>query len=419
MLYNVFIEHVAEDRRQYMSALNDGQVNLLVDAFLKGEVKVRIKGVERIIQNPDKFVIFNITDENLGSLQEDVEQNIRKMKAFLEGGKINQRFYQSIGSNVTDKFLIENSQGEKNSANGKSLLKSKAKSKIFISHSSRDKVIADTLINHVLLLGMGMDRSEIFCTSTQGTDIKSGEDFKKAIFDELKEAKAVIQIISPEYKKSEVCLNEMGAAWALTPVVIPLIAPPFNYDVGFIHANTQQTMLNSKEDLLKLYDGYKGDIFPKDLSSSVLVEQIDYFVEFINRYEKEKVLPKKKAETMLFYDEESTIKGQLRSAIFGGPPWGVEKFEDNASFHRYYFVELDPEINILSSDSMIEEGNFNTTRFNQARIQIVPTSETEKVDLKSLVDEDVNVVGHFWGGHTAWHRTDVLMSFNHIEKAEK
>ncbi len=282
-----------------------------------------------------------------------------------------------------------------------------ASGKIFISHSNKDKVLVQKFIDHVLMLGLGIKREEIFCTSLDGMGIKSGEDFKKAIYTELEGAKAVFQIITKNYKSSEVCLNEMGAAWLMKSTVIPLVAPPFNYDIGFIHASTQQLRLQEKNDLLKLYDDHKNEIFTSNVSVSNYLSQVDIFLEYLSTYSQNEDIKK---ETMFFYGEESTISGKLKSGIFGHPP--AENFEDSASYHRYFFIIPKKPINVLSSELFIEEGNADITYFNLERIHISPL---EEIDLKKLEDKDVAVTGTFMGGHTAWHRTEVVMRFSDIQ----
>jgi hypothetical protein len=77
------------------------------------------------------------------------------------------------------------------------------------------------------------------------------------ILKNLKGAKAVIQIISENYKQSEICLNEMGAAWVFSTNVIPFIVPNVRFDtVGFIHGTTQLLQLNNEGDLFKFQDDH-------------------------------------------------------------------------------------------------------------------------------------------------------------------
>ena len=123
---------------------------------------------------------------------------------------------------------------------------------IFISHSSNDVEIVESFVDMILIEGLGIEKRQIFCTSIQDIGIKSGEDFRHKIKKELEKCEFVIQIISEEYRSSEVCLNEMGAAWVLEKKVIPFILPPVTFNnVGFIHMSTQLLRLNKVADILK------------------------------------------------------------------------------------------------------------------------------------------------------------------------
>ncbi len=155
---------------------------------------------------------------------------------------------------------------------------------IFISHSSKDEWIVTPFIDKILNLGMGIPRSKIFYTSNEDTGIKSGQDFRKAIQKKLLSAKAVIQIITDNYKHSEVCLNEMGAAWMLSTNVIPFILPPVSFqNIGFIHTTTQLLKLNNDKDLYKFLDDSKELRPASNFNVSNYNRQVTDFLETIQR----------------------------------------------------------------------------------------------------------------------------------------
>lgn len=69
-----------------------------------------------------------------------------------------------------------------------------------------------------------------------------------------------IQYVSKDYKKSEVCLNEMGAAWLRLSKsrIITLKAPDIKFsDLGFLNLQRIGLSINSKEDLHKIINDYK------------------------------------------------------------------------------------------------------------------------------------------------------------------
>lgn len=126
---------------------------------------------------------------------------------------------------------------------------------IFISHSGKDKKIVDDFIDLLLIGALGIQIDKIFCTSTDGMKIKSGADWRDSIMGALQQAKVNFLIISPNYKESEVCMNEMGAGWVTSAEVIPLIIEPINYKtVGVIQEPIQIEKLLDEKSLDRIKD---------------------------------------------------------------------------------------------------------------------------------------------------------------------
>lgn len=87
--------------------------------------------------------------------------------------------------------------------------------KIFISHSSKDKAIVDLFKNIILNAGLGISDNDIAYTSAPETGVPTGGNIPKYIKENIADSDFVFWMVSDNYRKSEVCLNEMGAAWAL------------------------------------------------------------------------------------------------------------------------------------------------------------------------------------------------------------
>lgn len=102
-------------------------------------------------------------------------------------------------------------------------------SKIFISHSSKDKKYVGKIVN--LLDGMGLNFQQIFCSSIPGYDMPLNTN----IFDFLREQFLtynlhVIFVHSSNYYESPISLNEMGAAWALKNKHTSILLPEFEFN---------------------------------------------------------------------------------------------------------------------------------------------------------------------------------------------
>ncbi len=62
-------------------------------------------------------------------------------------------------------------------------------------------------------------------------------------------------MISENYKKSEICLNEMGAAWATDRTVIPLVFPNLSFDsIGWLYNVRKGLLLNDPDALDSIFD---------------------------------------------------------------------------------------------------------------------------------------------------------------------
>lgn len=154
--------------------------------------------------------------------------------------------------------------------------------RIFISHAIENSEIVSKFCDLILENGLNINTStEVFNTSYEGTKPKTGEDFRNRIKEELLNAKVVFQFISTAYKKSEACLNEMGAAWVLSERVKPLIIEKGEYDVGFIHSTTQQVQLHNESDILRLVDELKEEGIIDSYKLEKLSKKVKEFVHWL------------------------------------------------------------------------------------------------------------------------------------------
>ena len=154
---------------------------------------------------------------------------------------------KKIESDVTMKKLVsKTSTIEPKTGQGKT---------IFISHAIKDKEIVNAFVDLILLGALSVPLDQIFCVSTDGTKIKSGSDWRDSIKESLTNVKINFLIITANYKESEVCLNEMGAAWITNALVLPLIVEPINYKtVGVIQEPNQIEKLLDESSLDRIKD---------------------------------------------------------------------------------------------------------------------------------------------------------------------
>ena len=98
--------------------------------------------------------------------------------------------------------------------------------KVFISHASKDKEIVSLFVDKILIAGYGLQQEDIFYTSREDTGIANGHSIPKEIKAMLSECGLYFLMISKNYRESEVCLNEMGAAWMVDDTKLKIIMLP-------------------------------------------------------------------------------------------------------------------------------------------------------------------------------------------------
>lgn len=166
--------------------------------------------------------------------------------------------YYGVGSLARDLDNLDVMVGDRPQSNlivsQKQFTKTSTCKKIFISHSSKDISIVDAFVT-LLTRGAGLLQDDIFCSSLDGMKIKNGEDMRKHIQENVNYADFAILLVSKNYKASEVCLNEMGAVWAIDKKVKAYVFPDLQEErVGWLINDKAAEKLNDETALASLYE---------------------------------------------------------------------------------------------------------------------------------------------------------------------
>lgn len=156
---------------------------------------------------------------------------------------------------------------------------------IFISHSSKDKELADILVN--FLVGVGVDKKKIFFTSNvlMGVDGSIRQDIRSA----LKGAKYYLIIATDNYFSSEYCLNEEGAIWYISDNYSIFAPSWFSHTKlkGFITDDNILRRFDNVQDYLKVYGLLSQKIGISNSTSKVIDvannSSIEYLETFLSR----------------------------------------------------------------------------------------------------------------------------------------
>jgi hypothetical protein len=131
---------------------------------------------------------------------------------------------------------------------------------IFISHSSKNRAVVDLFYEKVLRLGLNVPSSAVFYTSNYETALPATSDIPIELRNALSRMTLFIQFISKDYRQSEVCLNEMGAAWFKFDrsriITIKMPDVPFT-EIGYINFTKIALRLDVESDMFRILDDYK------------------------------------------------------------------------------------------------------------------------------------------------------------------
>lgn len=97
---------------------------------------------------------------------------------------------------------------------------------VFISHAELDKEFANEIVTLLEFIGV----KDILCTSVDGYRIPLGRDIIEYLCETFNNYNLFVIILhTHNYYTRPVCLNEMGAAWALKTKYFSVLAPDFDF----------------------------------------------------------------------------------------------------------------------------------------------------------------------------------------------
>lgn len=151
-----------------------------------------------------KTLFLQLSDEQVIPFLENLSIRINEGLETVKG--IENEFEKELGIEENKDIPIPT-----NNNNSKDNMR---KPKIFISHKTEDIKYAKALVDMMVKIGVQYD--DIFCSSLPGCGVIFGKGILSAIREQYDEYELLVLFIhSPRYYSSPVSLNEMGAAWIL------------------------------------------------------------------------------------------------------------------------------------------------------------------------------------------------------------
>lgn len=155
--------------------------------------------------------------------------------------------YEILMAKVENNTIIESNYGER--------------PVIFISHSSKDKEIIKVFIDNFLKKGLSLCDDDIACTSFEATGVSPGDSIPSYIKHNIGGTKVCLSMVSKNYKSSEVCMNEVGAAWALGKVPIQIVLPLTDFsELGWLLNTDKAAKIDDEDSIDNLMETICGKI---------------------------------------------------------------------------------------------------------------------------------------------------------------
>ena len=176
--------------------------------------------------------------------------------------------------------------------------------KLFISHSSKDKEIAEKL-TELVKNALRLSSEEIRCTTIDGYRLPGGAKTNEQIKREVRDSTAFIGLISTAAAESMYVLFELGARWGSDKHLLPLLAPDVSPDIlkGPL-SDYNAISCESSAQLQQLIQDLSKVLKIKPESPAAYQQYIDGIQNFIVAYEEKKT------------DEEVKIDQETKEADF-------------------------------------------------------------------------------------------------------
>lgn len=230
-VYNIFIS--TSDLIYNIFDIESRDLKIVVDAFNLGKDDFFIGGERFDLNGIHKIKIFEF--DSLDSSKHFIkEAEIKGLftKTFLSKLYLTPEILEKGGTDVTRNFIkgefgflkLIKSQEIKVKASTRFAMD------IFISHSNKDAVIAEVLIN-LIRKALSIKSKSIRCTSLDGYRLATGAVTDEVLREEIFNSKAFVAIITSNSVDSTYVTFELGARWGSKQPLFPLICDSAGTDL--------------------------------------------------------------------------------------------------------------------------------------------------------------------------------------------
>lgn len=217
--------------------------------------------------------------------------------------------------------------------------------RIFISHRTCDKKVADMLCDYFVALGVNSEA--VFCSSLPGNDVK--EKISVEVKEALKESALNVAILSKAYYESAYCLNEAGILWYNDTKVLVIGLDDIQHSdmIGFLNDDYKIRRLDNSTDVAHIADMLQElELIPKQKIETIWVKA----QKLMQAYKEYKSSPQESFSKARLFVRGITESGNL---------------DDNAHFQT---LRLNTA---KDSENMVEEIRSLIHRISQIKIDAI------------------------------------------------
>lgn len=226
---------------------------------------------------------------------------------------------------------------------------------IFISCCDKDKLISSQFYQtmHKIVQNTNIN---IFCylSDENRHSIGAGESISNKIKEEIKNCKVLIALLSKNYFNSKMCLYELGVAWGLNKIIVPIILPGLTF-------NDYRSSYLIEPDALYLDFGENFEKLKKTLIEKCGLERNDRFNRNLSLF---KEFLDKNSKTYLnsflnfskYTFELKKNSSKMSEFILHNDLLKVESFSVILNNNKYkYYITLHKEYNYNEVKNIFEE----------------------------------------------------------------
>lgn len=250
--------------------------------------------------------------------------------------------------------------------------------KVFISHSSKNKIYGEKLVE--LMRGLGLKENEIIFTSNIAYGIPVGQNIFNWLKSQISENPFVIYLLSEEYYESIACLNEMGAAWIIENKHAAIFIPNFNlsskeFQSGVLDPREIGFYINDENRVLSFVQ-LLSNYFEITKNTVLISQSVKRLIEEINNIENAKVTlqPILKIKPI---EVQAEVKQDLKSTT-------NNSFQEKGSLYNKF-------LNLITSKKMkddelillhylIDTGRLKLKTGWQEHLEVSSIKEWEKIN---------------------------------------